>query len=281
MAKEKVKNAEELKETTPANDAAPIEGIIEETVEEVVEEPTEGAATPISRSRSFIMAKYPDETFDDDELYEERLANHLEQTDKDLQSYHEADANLGEILDLNPELALIIGDMRKGMPFPVALARHVDIDDIAPFEGEPDYDEFEKSKAERLAELKSKKEREAMLMANAEESAGAISEHLESKGWTPERRAEFDAWFDNLVKRLSENRLGKEEMEIFIKGYEHDEAVKRAEENGRIAGRNEKIETKRKIQENVDDLPEGGSTSRVETTAPRRQIFNIDKMLER
>lgn len=250
-----------------------------ETPEQPIEE-AEPNKAPVSRSRSFMMAKYPDESFDDEALYEEKLADLLEQNDKDLQAYRDADTQLEEVLDLNPELALVIGDLKRGVPFATALARYVDLESLAPIEGEPDYEEFEKSKAARKEELQKKNEHDELLRTNAEKSAEEITEYLEAKGWTPERRADFDSWFDDLVKRLSENVLGKKEMEIFIKGYEHDEAVKRAEENGRIAGRNEKIETKRKIQENVDDLPEGGSTSRVETTAPRqRKVIDIEKLL--
>lgn len=263
-------------EETP--NEAPIEEVAvgEESAEE---KPAE--AKPVSRSRAFLMAKYPDKTYDNDEDYEEDLANHLEQTEKDLKAYKDADVELEEILDLNPELALVVADMRKGMPFTTALAHNVDLEDIIPIDGEPDYEEFAKSKEERKAKRAADKEREEMLRTNAEKSAKDILAYLEGKGWTEEQKGNFDAWFNDLVQRLSENRLGKDEMDVFVKGYEYDEAVARAEDKGKVAGRNEKIETKRKMQENVDDIPEGGTTSKVATAPKQRQVIDIDRILGR
>lgn len=271
---EKNKEIEEMAEVSAAEET-PIK-----TEEIITEEPVEPTEKPISRSRTFIMSKFPDKSYDDDDAYEEDLANYLEDTDKSLKAYKDADEQLEDILMMNPELALVITDMKKGVPFMSALAKNVDLDDLAPIKGEPDYEEFEKLKAERKAELKAKKDREDMLRTNAEQSASEILEYLANKGWSEERRAEFDGWFDKLMSRLAENHLGKDEMDIFVKAYEYDENAARAEEKGRIAGRNEKIEAKRKMKENVDDLPEGGSTSRVETTAPRqRQVIDINKLL--
>lgn len=265
--------AADIEETT---EEAPIEEVTEDVVEEVSEE------KPVSRSRSFIMAKFPDKTYENEEEYEEDLANTLEQTEKELQAYKDADARLEDILDLNPELALVIADMHKGMPFMTALAHNVDLEEIMPIEGEPDYEEFAKNKEERKAKKAADKEREDLLRTNAEKSAEEILDYLDKKGWTEEQKGNFNKWFNDLVARLSENRLGKDEMDIFVKGYEYDEAVARAEENGKVAGRNEKIETKRKVQENVDELPEGGTTSKASYTAPKqRQIIDIDRILGR
>jgi hypothetical protein len=163
-----------------------------------------------------------------------------------------------------------------------ALAHNVDLEEIMPIEGEPDYEEFAKNKEERKAKKAADKEREDLLRTNAEKSAEEILDYLGKKGWTEEQKDNFDKWFNDLVARLSENRLGKDEMDIFVKGYEYDEAVARAEENGKVAGRNEKIETKRKVQENVDELPEGGTTSKASYTAPKqRQVIDIDRILGR
>lgn len=286
--KENNKEMEEQMVIAADIEETPEETTIEEVVEEespaeempVEEKPAE--EKPVLRSRSFIMAKYPDDAFDDDEVYENKLADHLEQTDKELQSYKDADVQLEELLDLNPELALVVADMRKGMPFATALARNVDMDEIVPIEGEPDYEAFAKSKEERKAKRIADKEREEMLRTNAEKSAEDILAYLEAKGWTEEQKGNFDTWFNDLVARLSENRLGKDEMDVFVKGYEYDEAVARAEDKGKIAGRNEKIEAKRKMQENVDELPEGGTTSKASTSAPKqRQVIDIDRILGR
>lgn len=278
-----VNNQEKEKEMDVESTSSTLANSEDEQAIGVAEEVTETVGDkqkPVSRSRSFIMAKYPDKTYDDDDLYEEDLANHLEQTDKDLQSYREADAQLEEIITLNPELALIVEDLKKGMPLSVALARNVDLEEIAPIEGEEDYEEYQKSIGERKAKIQADKEREDMLRTNAEKSAEEILDYLDNKGWTDERKADFDEWFNNLVTRLSENRLGKAEMEIFVKGYEFDEAVARAEEKGKVSGRNEKIETKRKRNENVDGLPEAGASASAPSSAPRqRQVIDIDRLL--
>ena len=256
--------------------------VVEETPEAPVEEkePEIAEEKPIARSRAFIMAKHPEKTYENEEDYESDLADYLENSEKDLEAYRKSDKELEEILDVNPELALMVKDMRRGVPFAVALQRYVDLEELAPIEGEPDYEAYEEAMKKRKADNATRKERESMLAKNAEQSAKDIAEYLGAKGWNEDQQANFDKWFGDLVAKLSENKLGKDEMDVFVKGYEYDEAVARAEEKGKVSGRNEKIETKRKVSENVDDLPEAGASTKVESNNPRqRQVFDINKLL--
>lgn len=261
------------------------EQIVEEIVEapeENVEEPVESEEKPVAKSRAFIMAKYPEKTYENDEEYEADLIQYLEENDKILGDYRKADEELGEILDVNPELALVVKDLRKGVPFAVALQRYVDMEELAPIEGEPDYEAYAEAMTKRKADNAARKEREAVLAHNAEQSAKEIAEYLEAKGWNEEQQASFDKWFTEIISHLNESRLGKDEMDVFVKGYEYDEAVARAEEKGKVNGRNEKIEAKRKANENVDELPDAGSTSKQTEAGPReRKVFDVNRLLDR
>ena len=61
----------------------PTEEPTEEVMEEVVEESTKETPIPVSRSRSFMMAKYPDKTYETEEDYENDLADYLETPESD------------------------------------------------------------------------------------------------------------------------------------------------------------------------------------------------------
>ena len=64
---------QEMVETMPAEEAT--------TEPEVSVTETTVSATPTSRSRAWMQSKYPDEEWADDAVYEEKLANHLEESD--------------------------------------------------------------------------------------------------------------------------------------------------------------------------------------------------------
>jgi hypothetical protein len=271
---------EELaEETIEETIEEPTEEPTEEVMEEVVEESTKETPIPVSRSRSFMMAKYPDKTYETEEDYENDLADYLETTESDLNAYRESDEQLSELLEMNPELALMVRDMKEGAPFMVALARNVDLEDLAPIEGEVDFEEYSKELTKRKEDNKAKKAREAELAKNAELSGSEMTKYLESLGWNAEKRADFDAWLTDLLANFSENKIGKREMDIFLDAYQYAEAIARAKENGRIEGRNQKIEAKRKVAEQVDTLPEAGAASKPETKAAPRQVIDIKRLL--
>lgn len=226
-----------------------------------------------------MMAKYPDKTYETEEDYENDLADYLETTESDLNAYRESDEQLSELLEMNPELALMVRDMKEGVPFMVALARNVDLEDLAPIEGEVDFEEYSKELTKRKEDNKAKKAREAELAKNAELSGSEMTKYLESLGWNAEKRADFDAWLTDLLANFSENKIGKREMDIFLDAYQYAEAIARAKENGRIEGRNQKIEAKRKVAEQVDTLPEAGAASKPETKAAPRQVIDIKRLL--
>ena len=286
MAEKKQVIVEEETIIPAVNEEATTEEPIEateptETIEEIEEEVVEETPAPISRSRSFMMAKYPDKTYENEDDYENDLADYLETTESDLNAYRESDEQLSELLEMNPELALMVRDMKEGVPFMVALARNVDLEDLAPIEGEVDFEEYSKALTQRKEDNKAKKAKESELAANAEASGKEMMEYLESLGWSVEKRAEFDSWLDALLQNFSNNKIGKKEMDIFLNAYDYAEDVARAKENGRVEGRNQKIEAKRKAAEQVDNLPEAGNATKVEAVAPKKTIIDIKRLLEK
>lgn len=252
------------------------------STEDMVEEKVE---VQPPRSRAWLSAKYPDKTYETDEDWDNALTDELESNASALEAYKASDEVLSELLDMNPELAMIVEDMKspayggKGMPFMVALARNVDLDDLKPIEGEEDFEAYTTEYDTRKASNAARKQREAELQANMEASATEIEEYVESLSWSDEKKEEFDNWFNALINDMAENRLTRQSMQIFVDAFTHDEDVKRAEREGKIQGRNEQIETKRNRAEDTDGMPDNAG-GRVESKpeAPQRAVFDWDRL---
>lgn len=256
--------------------------------EELVEEKVEVSPAPEvqpPRSRAWLSAKYPDRTYETDEDWDNALTDELESNATALEAYKASDDVLAELLDMNPELAMIVEDMKspayggKGLPFMVALVRNVDLDDLKPIEGEDDFEAYTSEYEARKASNAARTQREAELRSNMEASAAEIEGYVESLSWSDEKKEEFDNWFNALINDMAENRLTRQSMQIFVDAFTHDEDVKRAEREGKIEGRNEQIETKRSRAEDTDGMPDNAG-SRVESKpeAPQRAVFDWDRL---
>jgi hypothetical protein len=246
---------QEMAETMPAEEATaePEVSVTETTV----------SATPTSRSRSWMQSKYPDEEWADDVAYEERLANHLEEADGLIAKYKESDEVISDLMERNPEFAMVIMAMRKGMPFEMALRRYLgDIFKDTVEEGDPDWEELKKASDEFLAEKKKSDDEIATRTANLEKSDIAFTEFVERNFPTEEEQVAFAEYVRSTLSNIGMGDFTDNIFEMFLKAYKHDTDVEDAKEAGAIEARNEKITAKRiKEKTDTDGMPMGGGSS--------------------
>lgn len=241
----------------------------EETTEESPEiaiTETEVTATPISRSRSWMQEKYPDEEWDD-EAYENKLSSHLADTDERLAEYKANDDIIVDLMERNPKFAMVITAMRKGMDFEVALRRYLgDIfkDDVS--EDDPNWEELKKASDEFLAEKKRGEEEIATRNKNLEQSDIVLKAFVEKNFATEDEQVAFVEYLRNALRNIGMGEISETFLDMVLKAYTHDNDVEDAKEAGAIEARNEKITAKRiKEKTDTDGMPIGGGSSPIVT----------------
>ena len=248
---------QDMVETMPADEAVvePEVSVTETTV----------SATPTSRSRAWMQERYPDEEWADDDAYEEKLANHLQEAETKLNEYKSNDEVISDLMERNPEFAMVIMAMRKGMPFEAALRRYLgDIFKDTVEEGDPDWDALKKASDEFLAEKKKSDDEIATRTANLEKSDIAFTEFVERNFPTEEEQIAFAEYVRTTLGNIGMGDLNDTIFEMFLKAYKHDTDVEDAKEAGAIEARNEKITAKRiKEKTDTDGMPIGGGSSPV------------------
>lgn len=221
------------------------------------------SATPTSRSRSWMQEKYPDEEWADDAAYEEKLTSHLSETDAELNKYKSNDEVISDLMERNPEFAMVIMAMRKGMPFEQALRRYLgDIFKDTVEEDDPDWEALKKASDEFLAEKKKADDEIATRTANLEKSDLAFTEFVERNFPTEDEQIAFAEYVRNTLSNIGMGDLSENIFDMFLKAYKHDTDVEDAKEAGAIEARNEKITAKRIKEKNeTDGMPLGGGSS--------------------
>lgn len=214
------------------------------------------------RSREWMQKKYADEEWADDAMYDERLTQHLEDSDARLAEYAESDAIISDIIDRNPEFAMVMDAMRRGMPFRVALSRYLGDIVGGAEEGDPDWDELKKASDEFLAEKKKAEDEIATRNSNLDKSNALLTEFVERMFPTEQEQVDFVEYLRSTLSNIGMGDFSEAFFDMVYKAYMHDADVEDAKETGAIEARNEKITAKRiKAEAESDGMPMGGSAS--------------------
>jgi hypothetical protein len=253
--KEKIEEMETPIESPDTTDVSPEVTVTEETT----------TVSPTSRSRKWMQNKYAGKVWEDDAMYDDDLVAHLEDTDARLASYAESDERIARILDLNPDFALVLNAMDKGMPFLVALRRYAgDIFESAPVEGDDDFEAYREAAEAYLAEKNKTDAEIATRNTNLEDSEKRFVTFVESQGWDEAKQDEFVKFVVDSINALGMGEVSERFLSIMKDAFTHDEDVEDAKEAGAIEARNEKITAKRiKEAETTDGVPIGGGSSPV------------------
>ncbi len=156
-----------------------------------------------------------------------------------------------------PEIPSIISDLHKGAPLSVALARHIDLDEITPLEGDPDYDEWTKAKGERQTRMGELKQQQKQLDENIQLTAKEMDEFKKENKLDDTQAKEF---FDNVntfLDQIFEGKVDRKILSMFQRAMNADKEIETARKQAEIKAKNEKIEVKKKeeTQKTGDNLP--------------------------
>lgn len=226
--------------------------------ESMATENTDNQAVKTKREQMMqrLRDRYPDKRFDDDEAAASQILDDYDQFDsdgKELESMRNETGKLTELFNKNPEWASYLSDMANGENPVVSFIRRYG-DNLRDMLDDPDkqeeYAAAQKEYMEKMAkEAAFEKEYEDNLNASLE-----LLEQLEREGMSADA---IDKAFER-IQMLAQNaimgKFTREDIEMVTNAMNHDADVAAANHEGRVAGRNDKIDMKLRKSQRGDGL---------------------------
>lgn len=227
---------------------------VNETAESNMEQTTQKEER---RLRKGLMSKYPDFNAQTDEEWSAKEDEYYGEVEDELNTFKAAEAELGDVVRANPELANVLNDMAVSkMPFRAALAKYFSQEELIPVDGDDDYEAYEKSYNERLEKSKAREAKDQEMLANEAQSLDAIDAFAQENGLDEEGKTQLIEYINTFFLDMLNKKISPEMISMFNNAINYDGDVAAAKEAGEIKGRNAKIEAQ--IQEEEDRQKDDG-----------------------
>ena len=220
-----------------------------------------------TRLRKGLMTKYPDFTAESDEEWSSKEDEYYGEVEDELNTFKAAEAELGDLVKANPELANVLNDMATNkMPFRAALAKYFSQEELIPVEGDDDYEAYEKSYNERLEKSKAREAKDQEMSANEAQSLDAIDAFAQEKGLDDEGKTKLIEYINTFFLDMLNKKISPQMIEMFNNAINYDGDMAAAKEAGEIKGRNTQIEAQiqeEQEREKGDGIPDISKGARV------------------
>lgn len=251
--------------------------------------PADGDASsseaPVPSGLDKLKSHYSDRgELDDDALYG-AAAEELGELRSWRKGRETSDKELVAILKSHPKIAMVLQYIAQGAPELEALSRVFDPEDLVRYEDEPDYEQWQEGKKKREQDMKESEERAGQYDLNYKESLSTVEAFCSENGLDEEAKTKLLDSLFAVYDDLIDGKVSSETLMLFHKGNTHDEDVADAAAQGKIDGRNEKIDVKKKDSIKGDALPEiegggGGATEVKSAPSPVKYKSAIEKANE-
>lgn len=206
-----------------------------------------------------LRNKYPDKKFEDDDEIYGQIYDDYDQYDRELGEYRDREKTLSDMFSADPRSAQFLSDMHKGEDPVLGLVRTfgIEIKDVL---DDPEMQEkIAEANREYVERVAKSKELDEEYERNMAVTLETLRRYQQEHGMTDEQ---IDAVIDALLRIVRDGVMGKfdvDTLDMMVKAIDHDADVDIAAEEGRIAGRNDKIvESLRKSNMGDGVSPLGG-----------------------
>lgn len=206
-----------------------------------------------------LRNKYPDKKFEDDDEIYGQISDDYDQYDRELGEYRDREKTLSDMFSADPRSAQFLSDMHKGEDPVLGLVRNfgVEIKDV--LDNPEMQDKIAEANREYVERVAKSKELDEEYERNIAVTLEMLRRYQQERGMTDEQ---IDAVIDALLRIVRDGVMGKfdvDTLDMMVKAIDHDADVDIAAEEGRIAGRNDKIvESLRKSNMGDGVSPLGG-----------------------
>lgn len=205
------------------------------------------AATPPAKSRrdtalERLRARYPDKSFDDDEAIYGQMLDDYDEGEKELGGYKDREKAFSDLFTSDPRSAKFLTDWKNGKNPAVALVEMFGDDFVEELKDPEKQQEIAQASKDYAERVTQEKQYDEEYSKNIDESRDMIAKLQEEEGLSDE---DIDRAMEFLVGIMKDAILGKfkkESVLMALNALDHDADVAAAEEEGKVAGRNTKIQ---------------------------------------
>jgi len=290
MEEEEIENQEEQLETeqaeqeTAENSEEQENGTEENAEEQQTEEGEQGEEqqaeqqTEISEAdqQAYNLLKELNEEYDGNtEGSMQKLMEDYRQLREQNAQYAMDSKAIADALDTDPEMADVFTAVADGIPFKVAIATYMDLENIKPMEGDADYERYVEEREKLKASREQQKKDALQWESNKAETVKVSKDFFAEKEMSEKEQQSFVDFFDKIIDDISQSKVSRDTLERIYNAYTYKDAVAGARKQGEVAGRNQKIEQKRATRANGSDGLPGSGTSVQQKPAENGQKSQI------
>ena len=215
------------------------------------------SSTPPSKSRretalERLKARYPDKSFEDDESMYGQLLDDYDAGEQELNGYKDREKAFSDLFTSDPRSAKFLTDWKNGKNPAVALVEMFGDDFVEELKDPDKQQELAQASKDFAERVAKEKEYDEEYTKNIEASREMIEQLQQEEGLSDE---DIDRAMEYLVGIMKDGILGKfskESVLMALNALDHDSDVAAAEEEGRVAGRNTKIQEKLRQRDKGD-----------------------------
>lgn len=217
-----------------------------------------------------MQGRYPDMNFDDDDVFFGRINDDFDDYDKRIAEYKQREKTFSDMFSSDPRSAAFLMNWRDGEDPAVGLVRQFGTEIKEAIDDPERQEQIAAANKEYVERVAKEKEYEEMYTKNLDASLAYLDQLQRETGMTDE---EIDKVMQFVVSIVRDGVLGKfspETIEMARKALNHDADVTRANFEGEVKGRNEKIEEKLRKSKKGDGTAalDGKNGSARRTTVP-------------
>lgn len=213
------------------------------------------------RLKERLQAKHPDKDFDDEDALLGQINDDYDEQEKELSGYKEREGQIAGLFSRDPRSASFLSNWSNGADPVVELVRLFGRE-IADAADDPEkLDQIAEANKQFLEREANSRQLEEEYNANLEESLKHL-QSLQDEGTPDDQIDEAMTFLLEIVTNGVRGKFTPEMVQMALKAIGYDRAVTEAEETGRVAGRNEKIDVKLRKPQGGDgtaDLAGGGA----------------------
>ena len=194
-----------------------------------------------------IRTSRPDAKYDEDEEeYSRQAMSILDDLEGRAGQYDKMSEKMSARFNQNPEEAEAFLAYLDGASLPSAIRRYMGDEALVMKEGDEGWDEYQKAGKEREEQFASNRAALDQFMQNAQDSDVTMADFIAEAGLDEEGAQNFKDLVVSIANDMSAGKITKDTLMLLNRAMNYEKDVEGSREQGRVEGRNEKIEVEKK-----------------------------------
>lgn len=219
------------------------------------QEGTAGTTPPAKSKRDTalerLQARHPDKSFDDDEAMYGQILDDADAREQELGGYKDREKTFSNLFTSDPRSAKFLTEWSKGKNPVIALVENFGSDFVEELKDPDKQKEIEQASKDFADRLAKSKQYDEEYDKNIEESKAMIAQ-LHEDGISEEDTDRALDFINGIMTDAILGKVTKESIYMALDALDHDKDVAAAEEEGKVQGKNTKINMKLRKRESGD-----------------------------